>query len=136
MEKLTQRLNARLGDRTAAHLTLTAEAGGLAFSASRVSKQPLRGEGALLRLVSLAFDDCGVQGLGVDRLELTLSGLHRLSVQGGLWRRKENVDKAVRTVETRFSGAMLRFEELNPFMPVPEFLAPARLLRRGGGGDA
>ena len=121
LEQLIQRLVARLGDRTAARLTLTAEVASLIFSATRVSKQPLRDEGALLRLVSLTFADCGVQGLGVERLELTLSKLHRPSAQGGLWHRKEDVDKAVRTVEARFPGVMLRFEELDPFTPAPEF---------------
>ena len=121
MEELTQRLTARLGDRAAARLTLVAEVRGLAFSGSRVSKQPLRDESAFLRLASLALEDSGVQGLGVDRLELSLAGLERPSTQGGLWHRKENVDKAVRTVEARFPGAMLKFEELDPFMPVPEF---------------
>ena len=121
LEQLTQKLVARLGDRTATLLTLTAEVKGLAFSASRVSKQPLRDEGVLLRLTSLAFADCGVQGLGVDRLELTLSGLHRPSAQRGLWHHKEDIDKAVRVVEARFPGAMLRFEELDPYMPAPEF---------------
>ena len=121
MEKLTQRLNARLGDRTATRLTLTAEVGGLAFSASRVSKQPLRDEGVITRLAFLALTDSGVQGLGVDRLGLTLSGLVRPSLQGGLWHHKENVDEAIRMVESRFPGMMLKFEELDPFMPVPEF---------------
>ena len=121
LEQLVQRLIPRLGDRAATHLTLTAEVKGLIFSATRVSKQPLRDEGALLRLVSLTFADCGVQGLGVERLELSLAGLARPNTQGGLWHHKENVDKAVRTVEARFPGAMLRFEELDPFTPVPEF---------------
>ena len=121
LKLLVQKLVARLGDRAATHLTLTAEVAGLSFSAGRVSKQPLRDEGALLRLVALAFADCGVQGLGVDRLELTLSGLHRPSVQERLWHHKEDVDKAVRVVEARFPGAMLKFEELDPFTPVPEF---------------
>ena len=121
MEGLAQRLTARLGDRAATRLTLTAEVGGLAFSGSRVSKQPLRDESAFLRLASLALEDSGVQGLGVDRLELALSGLHRPSVQGGLWQHREDVDKAVRAVEARFPGMMLKFEELDPYMPAPEF---------------
>ena len=114
MGRLAHALVASLGDRSATRLTLIAEAQGLAFSSSRTSKQPLKGKASIFRLASLALADSGVQGLGIDRLELTLSGLYRQSVQGRLWHHREDLEQAVKTVEARLPGAMLRVEEKDP----------------------
>ncbi len=114
-------LQTQLGDRAAARLTLTAESSGLAFSATRVSKEPLRGVSSLLGQAHLALADSGVQGLGIDKLTLTLSGLYRPSTQGALFGSREDVAKAVKVVEARFPGALLRFETLNAYSPLAEF---------------
>ena len=114
-------LQTQLGDRAAARLTLTAESSGLAFSATRVSKEPLRGVSSLLGQAHLALADSGVQGLGVDKLTLTLSGLYRPSTQGALFGGREDVARAVTVVEARFPGSLLRFETLNAYSPLAEF---------------
>ena len=118
---LVTRLQSQLGDRAAARLTLTADSTGLAFGATRVSKEALRGVSSLLGQAHLALADSGVQGLGIDKLVLTLSGLYRPSTQGALFGGREDVVRAVKVVEARFPGALLRFEELNPYFPLAEF---------------
>ena len=118
---LVTRLQNQLGDRAAAMFTLVAESSGLAFSATRVSKEPLKGTSSLLVQAHLALADSGVQGLGIDRLALTLAGLYRSSTQGALFGGREEVAKAVGVVEARFPGVLLRFETVNPYSPLAEF---------------
>ena len=120
LEHLCNCLADELGDRAALRLNLVAEAQGLAFNATRVSKTPLRGA-AVRRSALLAIKDSGALGLPIDKLSLTLSGLYRPSSQGSLWRQKENLAKAVKLVEARYPGAMLRIETVNPYVPVSEF---------------
>lgn len=121
LELLAARLLERLGDKAAARLTLEAQAGGLTLAASRVSKGSLRNKGSLYELAASAFYDSGAQGLGVTTLTLGLSGLYRPYEQDSLWQRKESIARAVRQVNARFPGALFRFEEVNPYAPVPEF---------------
>ena len=114
-------LQARLEDKAATRLTLIAEVSQLAFSATRVSKEPLRSVPLLLGQAHLALADSGAQGLGIDQLTVKLTGLYRPSVQGGLFEHREDVARAVTAVEARFPGALLRFETLNGYSPLSEF---------------
>lgn len=121
IDYLASELQAQLEGRAASRLTLSAESQGLAFTATRVSKKPLKDERELVRVASFALADSGVQGLEVDKLTLTLSGLYRPSVQGALFGCRESVEEAVSTVEARFPGALLRFATVNPYLPTSEF---------------
>jgi hypothetical protein len=111
----------QLGDHAASRLNLIAISQGLAFTATRLSKEPLNQVGRLERLTQLALQDCGVLGLEVEELRLELSGLHRPSQQGTLWRQREVIRRAVATVEQRFPGSLLRFDEVNPYTPISSF---------------
>ena len=117
---LVSGLQCQLGDRAAARLCVSAVSQGLTFEATRLSKKPLKGV-SLLGQAHLALADSGVQGLGIDKLTLTLIGLYRPSTQGALFGGRENVVKAVSAVEARFPGALLRFETLNAYSPLSEF---------------
>lgn len=130
---LCERLSAELDSRAAAKLTLVAVSQGLTFSASRHSKQVLKGVDKLERLAHFALEDSGVLGLEVDELRLELTGLYRPSEQGRLWYQREQVQKAIDKVERRFPGAMLHFDEVNPYTPLSSFRF--RLVKVGGGGE-
>ena len=111
----------QLGDRAAARLSVSALSQGLAFEATRISKEPLKGVPLLLGQARLALADSAVQGLGIDHLTLTLAGLYRPSTQGLLFGGREDVAKAVAGVEARFPGVLMRFETLNAYSPLSEF---------------
>ena len=114
-------LQAQLGDKAAARLSVSALSQGLAFEGTRISKEPLRNASLLLGQVHLALGDCGAQGLGIDKLTVTLTGLYRPSSQGLLFGGREDVAKAVQVVEARFPGLLMRFETLNAYSPLSEF---------------
>lgn len=116
LEHLTNCLAGELGDRAATRLSITAEASGIRFSSSRLSKNALSGR--LLSLSQLALRDSGVLGLEIDKLTLELFGLYRPSQQGVLWQQRENIEKAREKVQARFPGAILKLKEINPYMPV------------------
>ena len=118
---LCHQLNEELSDRAASRISLTAISQGLQFRASRLSKDLLNDAQRLERLAQLALQDAGVLGLEVSDLRLELSGLYRPALQGTLWRQRQEAGKAVEVVERRFPGAMLRFEEVNPHIPVSTF---------------
>ena len=113
-------LQTQLGDKVAARLSVSALSQGLAFEATRISKEPLR-SALLLGQVHLALGDCGAHGLGIDKLTVTLTGLYRPSTQGLLFGGREDVAKAVKVVEARFPGVLMRFETLNTYSPLSEF---------------
>jgi hypothetical protein len=118
---LCRQLADQLGDRAASRLNLIAISQGIAFKANRISKELLNRPGPMERLAHLDLQDSGVLGLEVDELRLELSGLHRPSEQGTLWRQREVIRRAITTVEQRFPGSLLRFDEVNPYTPISEF---------------
>lgn len=113
---LSARLAERLGERVASRLTLTAQAQGITFSATRLAKEPLGDAGRVARLAQLALRDSEAQALGVETLTLTLSGLTRVSVQGRLWPQREARQRAVQSVSERYPQALIAFKEVNPFV--------------------
>lgn len=115
LARLASAVAAQLGDRVAGRLTLQAEAQGIAFSASRVAKLPLRDPAAIERSARLALADCGAQPLGIDELHLELGELTRPGRQGGLWPQRERIERAVAEVERRYPGCLLRVEAGDPY---------------------
>lgn len=108
-------LAARLGDRAASRLSVSAQSQGLTFNASRLPKQPLRRADALFRLALLALEDTHAEPLGIDTLSVTLSGLSRPAEQGSLWPQKERVAFAMEVVEARFPGSLVKLVQDDPY---------------------
>ncbi len=121
LEHLVLTLVDQLGDKAASRLNIYAEVEGLSFSASRLSKEPLNTLEKLYRLATLTLKDTGISGFGIDSLRLELSSIYRPSKQVSLFKQKETRLRAIQKVEERFPGKLLRFEEVNPYMPIPEF---------------
>lgn len=121
LEHLLSQLLNDLADKAASRLSITAELDGLSFSATRLSKAPLNSFDQLYRLASLSLKDTGVEGFGMDKLSLELSGIYRLSKQESLFKQKESRAAAIKKVEERFPASLFSFKEQNPFLPIPEF---------------
>jgi nucleotidyltransferase/DNA polymerase involved in DNA repair len=111
----------QLADRVAYRLQLTAQAAGLAFSGSRLSKLPLKDTHAIVRQAQLALQDSGVLGLNIDSLQITLSGISREAVQLTLWQQRAQLEAAVHAVTARYPGRLFVYRDRNPFMPNSEF---------------
>jgi nucleotidyltransferase/DNA polymerase involved in DNA repair len=120
LELLAKRLEARLETSVASRLTLKAMSQGISFSSTKVSRNPLKQAWTIKLLAQHALEETGAQPLGIDGLELTLSGLYKFSQQGMLWG-KAPADKAVEKVNERFPDAILKIEEVNTFLPDSEF---------------
>ena len=108
LEQLCTAATARLGEKAASRLTLTAVSQGLQHRATRIAKTPLKQLAQVNRLALLTLTDTQAQPLAIDSLTLELSGLSRPSEQGSLWPRKERMAFAIEVVETRFPGAILK----------------------------
>ncbi len=121
LEHLLAELVDNLADKAASRLSITAELDGLSFSATRLSKEPLNSFDRLYRLASLSLKDTGIEGFGMDKLSLELSGIYRLSKQESLFKQKESRAMAIKKVEERFPASLFAFKEQNPFLPLPEF---------------
>ena len=104
----------------ALRLDLSAVSGGLAFSASTLSKEPITAKN-LFSLAQQTLNKTGVLGLEIESLELSLKQLFRPSEQPSLWQRKAQVQKAVDNVERRFPGALLKIVEADPHSILSEF---------------
>ena len=115
LARLCADLAARLGDKAASRLTVSALGQGLEYRATRLAKTPLREPAQLERLALLALEDTQAQPLGIDALTVTLSGLSRPAEQGSLWPRKERVAFAVEVVEARFPGSLLKLVQDDPY---------------------
>jgi nucleotidyltransferase/DNA polymerase involved in DNA repair len=113
---LAKRLEERLETNVASRFTLKATSQGLSSAVTKVSRNPLKQSWVIGLLARTALDETGLQSLGVDRLELSLSGLYKFSEQGRLWG-KANIERAVEKVNERFPGALLRIEEVDTFIP-------------------
>ena len=74
---------------------------------AREVKEAIRDGKGLSRLSLLALGDSGAAPLGIERLELVLSGLHLPSRQVGLWPSVRELD-AVEHLLRRFPEALVR----------------------------
>jgi nucleotidyltransferase/DNA polymerase involved in DNA repair len=117
---LARRLETRLETKVASRLTLKAFSQGIAFSTTKISRNPLKEFSIINLLAQTALEETGAQPLGIERLELSLSGLYKFSEQGMLWGKRE-VDKAIEKVSERFPSALLKIEHVDTFMPDSEF---------------
>ena len=115
LEQLCAGLSARLEDKAASRLTITVVSQKLTFKATRIAKEPLKRSDVMFRLALLAFEDTHAQPLGIETLNVELSGLSRPSEQLSLWPQKERVEYAIEVVETRFPGAILKLVEDDPY---------------------
>ena len=111
----------QLGDKAASKVTLTAQVDGLNFSANRLSKEPLNTEDKVYRIAMLTLNDTGISGLGIESLRLELAGIYRPSTQPNLFQKKNPALLAIQKVEKHFPGSLMRFKQINPYLPIPEF---------------
>jgi len=115
LDQLVAKLVEHLDGKVASRLSITAVSQRLELRATRLSKAPLQGIGEIIRLALLTLDDTGAQPLGIDTLTLELSGLSRPAKQGTLWPQKERLEQAIAAVEARFSNAILKVSQDDPY---------------------
>ncbi|UCH26227.1 MAG: hypothetical protein JSV66_00850 [Trueperaceae bacterium] len=115
LERCARELAAHLGDRVASRLTVEADAAGIRFRATRRPKDPVRAVSRLRQILQLALADTGAQALGIERLVVTLSGLHKAEYQTELWRRREHMSRAIQHLHERFPNQARAFVEVDPF---------------------
>jgi hypothetical protein len=133
---LASELTDQLADRVAYRLQLTAQAAGLAFSGSRLSKLPLNDARTITQQAQLALQDSGVLGLGIDSLQITLSGISREAVQLSLWQQRAQLEAAVQAVTARYPGQLFVYRDRNPFMLNSEFRFALTPLGQEATGEA
>ncbi|MDZ7799763.1 MAG: hypothetical protein U5K81_03070 [Trueperaceae bacterium] len=109
LARLVQRAADALGERSAERVRVTATAAGLHSDATRRAKQPLREERRLLGLARLALHDTQLVPLGVDAVQIELSGLAHRNQPGELWPQRRRRAEAARAVHARFPGQARRF---------------------------
>ncbi len=136
LDWLAERLEAQLAGKVAYQLSLSATASGLVFSGSRLSKLPLARAGMIARQARLSLQDSGVLGLGIEQLQLELTGIAHEALQLSLWQQRAQLSKAVQAVSERFAEGLFVFREVNPYMPIAEFRFRKQVLAREGEGDA
>jgi nucleotidyltransferase/DNA polymerase involved in DNA repair len=117
---LARRLETQLETTVASRLTLKAISQGVSFSTTKISRNPLKQSSIINLLAQSALGETGAQPLGIERLELSLSGLYKFSEQGMLWG-KANAQHAIEKVNERYPGALLKIEPVDTFMPDSEF---------------
>ena len=115
LDELASQVSVKLGGRAASRLTVVALNQGLELRATRISKTPLHRAREIIRLALLTLEDTHAQPLGIDALTLELSGLSRPARQGSLWPQKERLEQAVKAVEARYPGAVLKLSQDNPY---------------------
>lgn len=118
---LARRAGAALGERAARRVVLRAVTVSGAFEAVREAKQGLRDADAIARLGEHALHDLGKAPyeVGIDRLELHLSGLHRRARQGDLWGHVQ-AREATELVARRYPQALRRVKWLDPHSLAPD----------------
>lgn len=132
---LASELTDQLADRVAYRLQLTAQAAGLAFSGSRLSKLPLHDARTITHQAQLALQDSGVSGLWVEQLPLELAGVVREATQLSLLQQRAQLSHAVKVVSERFAGSLFIYQEVNSYMPITEVQFRKQFLGQEGGGD-
>lgn len=112
---LARRLARHLAGRTAGRLGITCECAGLRVPFETACREPVHREDSLLRLLRRSLLHSGAAPLGIDSLTVALMELNRPQSQAGLWPQKEARERAIRLVSRRFPGALLSFEEVDPW---------------------
>ncbi|HKI58434.1 MAG TPA: hypothetical protein VKA00_04325 [Trueperaceae bacterium] len=115
LERLSTALERALAGRASRRLTLTAGLGGSQRSATRLSKQPLTRAPQIRQQALFALQDSGATEAGIERLTLELAAPRRLGVQSGLWRAREQRQRALEAALERHPGAMVQFAWRDPY---------------------
>lgn len=125
LERLSTALERALAGRAARRLTLTAAFAGQQRSATRLSKRPLARarqirQQALFALEDVALENVALEnraaaGTGIERLTLALAAPRRLGLQSGLWRAREERQRALDAALERYPDAMVRFVWRDPY---------------------
>jgi len=115
LERLSTALEQALAGRASRRLTLTATRAGTQHSATRLSKHPLTRAPQIRQQALFALEDSGATEAGIDRLTLELAAPCRLGVQGGLWRAREQRQRALEAALERYPGAMVGFTWRDPY---------------------
>ncbi|MEJ2290845.1 MAG: hypothetical protein P8Y05_03895 [Deinococcales bacterium] len=131
LERLSTALECALAGRAARRLTLTAGRDGKERSATRLSKRPLARARQIRQQALFALQDSGAAEAGIERLTLELAAPRRLGLQSGLWRAREERQRALETALERYPHAMVRFVWRDPYAEADDLawgwerLAPA-----------
>ena len=116
---LAARLERELAGRHACALKVTALVSGIAFPAVRLAKSPLADAAVIARHACLTLSDTQAVPLGIDALEVSVSGLKRHAEARSLFK-DHNVQRATAAVNGRYPGALKRFELRNPYSNAPD----------------
>lgn len=119
LERLADALERALAGRAARRLTLTAGLAGDQRSATRLSKRPLARAQQIRQQALFALQDSGATaaglGAGIERLTVELASPRRLGIQSGLWRAREQRQRALEATLERYPAAMVRFAWRDPY---------------------
>jgi nucleotidyltransferase/DNA polymerase involved in DNA repair len=115
LDRLSTALERALGGRAARRLTLTAGLDGVQRSATRLSKRPLARAPQIRQQALFALQDSGAARTGIERLTVELAEPRRLGLQGGLWRSREQRQRALEAALGRYPGAMVQFAWRDPY---------------------
>lgn len=117
LQQLAERLSAELRDRdkAASRLRITVLACGNQYTATRLSKEPLKQAKKLYRVARLALEDTLALGLPLQRLSLEISALSRPALQEGLWESRGLRERAVEMVAERFPEVWVKEQILDPY---------------------
>jgi hypothetical protein len=117
---LSTKLELALKKKVAGRITLTALASGLAFSETRVSRNPLS-RASLIELYALSLlHESPAPEFGIDRLELTLENIYSFNEQPSLFGDKKQLREAVDFV-SEHQQTLYQFHHVDPHNPLPEF---------------
>lgn len=107
LKQLVTEARAALGARTAQRVAVRAFTAGGGLESVREAKGDLRDERVLLRLARFALDDTGAAALGIERLQLRLTGVQQAAKQLALWPSVRELD-AVDAVLRRFPHGLVK----------------------------
>jgi hypothetical protein len=117
---LSRKLELALQRKVAGRLTLTAFASGLAFSETRVSRNPLA-KASLIELHAVQLlRQSPAPPLGIEGLELTLENIYAFNEQPSLFGDKKQLREAVDYV-SEHQQTLYQFHHVDPHNPLPEF---------------
>jgi len=115
VRRIASRLVTQLGGLVSSRVIITTESLGLRLPDEGLPKEPLCEEEELVRLVWRSLQKTGAASLGIERLSVTLVDLTRPQAQPSLWPAKQERERAIRAVSRRFPGALLAFEQTDPY---------------------
>ncbi len=115
VRRTVSRLITQLDGLVSSRVIITTESLGLRLPDESLPKEPLGEEEELVRLVWRSLQKTGAASLGIERLGITLTDLTRPQAQPSLWPAKQERERAIRMVSRRFPGALLAFEQTDPY---------------------